>query len=447
METPEVRYTTSGEVHIAYQCVGDGVVDVVGAMPSVTHLGVWWEWPPIVEFFRGMTEFSRFILFDKRGVGMSDRIVGVPPLAERVDDIRAVMDAVGSKKAVILGLSESSAMSILFAALHPERTLGLVLAGPYARTLWAPDYPWGSRKEDHDEFIRRMEREWATPGFSDAWAIGRAPSRAHDREYLRWVRRMFTYGGSPATAAALERMDAEIDVRPELGSVHVPTLVFAAEGDRNLESSRYIAERIPGAKMVVIPGGDHIFPADPRANKAALEAIRAFVDELPGSLETNRVLTTVLFTDIVGSTRRASDLGDRAWSQLLGRFFESARKEVSRYRGRVVKTTGDGLLATFDGPTRAVRCAAALRDEARSLGIDLRAGLHTGECVLKADDIQGIAVHIAARVGERAGDGEVLVSGTVRDLSVGSDLRFRDRGTQALRGVDGEWRTYSLDDS
>jgi class 3 adenylate cyclase len=258
---------------------------------------------------------------------------------------------------------------------------------------------------------------------------------------------MFTYGGSPATAAALERMDAEIDVRPELGSVHVPTLVFAAEGDRNLESSRYIAERIPGAKMVVIPGGDHIFPADPRANKAALEAIRAFVDELPGSLETNRVLTTVLFTDIVGSTRRASDLGDRAWSQLLGRFFESARKEVSRYRGRVVKTTGDGLLATFDGPTRAVRCAAALRDEARSLGIDLRAGLHTGECVLKADDIQGIAVHIAARVGERAGDGEVLVSGTVRDLSVGSDLRFRDRGTQALRGVDGEWRTYSLDDS
>jgi len=445
MEPPPVRYARSGSVNVAYQVVGNGPTDIVFGTPFATHLGVWWEWPPNARFFEELSSFSRLILFDKRGTGLSDRAVGVPPLAERIDDIRAVMDAAASRNAVLFGASESAPMSVLFAATYPERTAGLILLGGSARHLAAPDYPWEPSREEAERAIVEQEREWATDSQVRRLAAGLAPALQEDPGFLRWLTKLGMYGASPASAAALARMNIEIDVRPVLSSVQAPTLVMAEETEWALGTGRYTAEHIVGARFAVIPGASHLCTADPKASKVVLDAVRSFIDGLPGMADSDRVLTTVLFTDIENSTERLSALGDRGWSQVLEGYLGRARAEVERFRGHLIKSTGDGILATFDGPTRAVRCAATLRDYGHQVGIETRAGLHTGECLIRGGDVQGIAVHIASRVGGRAAGGEVLVSGTVRDLSIGSDLRFADRGVERLRGVEGEWRLFALE--
>lgn len=447
MNPPVVKYAKSSDVHIAYQALGEGPVDLVMGLPWVTHLAVSWEDAPTAQLFHGLASFTRLILFDKRGVGLSDRDVGIPTLEERMDDFRAVMDAVGSKRGILLGMSESAAMSILFAAAHPERTLGLILIGGYARKLRAPDYPWGETREAMEEFISRIEREWGTPAFSEWVAADLAPSRARDTEFKQWLARELVYGASPSSAVALERMYIETDVRSALPAIHVPTLVLAGHARTDIEQGKYIAANVSGAKFIELSGGEHYFVVNPDMTEEVVRAVREFVKDIPPSLESERVLTTVLFSDIVGSTQRASELGDRAWGQLLERYYRMSRESMVHYRGRMIKTTGDGFLATFDGPTRAVRYACALRDQALEMGLGIRAGLHSGECIMKEKDIQGIAVHIASRVCELGRGGDILVSGTVRDLSVGSDVPFRDRGLQTLKGMEGEWRIYSVETS
>jgi class 3 adenylate cyclase/pimeloyl-ACP methyl ester carboxylesterase len=447
MEIPEVRYARSGEVNVAYQVLGHGTTDLVFGTPAATNLGVWWEWPQIAEIFQNLATLGRLILFDKRGVGLSDRAVGVPPLGERMDDIRAVMDAAGSRKAVLLGVSESAPMSILFAASYPERTSALIVVGGFPRALAAPDYPWGSSRADLESHFARINSEWGQPGFIREFAAGIAPSYAENPAFLRWLGKLLTHGASPSSAAALDRMNMEIDVRSVLPTIHVPTLVMSEDTETARGRAKEIADHVPGAQFSVIPGANHFFVVDPHASQVVLDRIRSFLDEPPAPIESDRVLTTVLFTDIVESTRRASDLGDRAWSRLLERYLAATAREVARFRGRLIKSTGDGILATFDGPTRAVRCALELRDRAREEGLETRAGLHTGECLVREGDIEGVAVHIASRVSSRAEGGEVLVSGTVRDISFGSEIRFGDRGVATLRGVDGEWRVYSAEGS
>ncbi|MFZ0829831.1 MAG: adenylate/guanylate cyclase domain-containing protein [Thermoplasmata archaeon] len=444
MEIPEVRYAKSGDVHVAYQTFGDGPLEFVLGLPYVSHIGVWWEYPPAADFFSRLATIGRVIMFDKRGMGLSDRAVGIPTLEERMDDFRAVMDAAGSKKAVILGLSESGAMSILFAAAHPDRVAGLVLIGAYARQAWAPDYPWGDKPAETEAWLKSIDSDWGTPEFVHRFAAANAPGVALDPQFNQWLRRMMTYAVSPASAIAESAMDAGIDVRAALSAIHVPTLILGDKTESGMALSRHLSESITGSKLLIVPGANHMFIVVPEATTMVLDSLRSFVEEIPGAVEPNRVLTTVLFTDIVGSTRRAAEMGDRSWSKLLDGYFTAAKRELTKYQGRLVKTTGDGMLATFDGPTRAIRCACALRDLAKESGFEIRAGLHSGECILKDKDVQGIAVHIASRVSERAGDSEVMVSSTVRDLSIGSDIHFDDRGPQALKGLEGDWRMYTV---
>jgi class 3 adenylate cyclase len=449
MDAREVRYAKSGNVHIAYQTVGNGPVDLVLVRTTISHLEVLWEEPSMARFLHELASFSRLILFDKRGTGLSDRHVGVATLEDRIDDIRAVLDAVDSRQAVLFGTADGAPMSTLFAATYPERTSGLILWGGITRGLWAPDYPWAATREEQEALMRRDERDWGTDAHIDRITALLAPSRMGDPEFRRWRKRLTRSGASPAEGEALAKMNMEIDVRPVLSSIHCPTLVLHATGDRSvpLASGRYLAANIPGAEFREIPTSDHLVWVDPEPTALLVGAVRQFVDSLHGAPEADRILTTVLFVDIVDSTRRASEIGDQAWSHLLGEFLEGARGELNRFRGRMVKSTGDGLLAVFDGPTRAVRCGCVLRDQARRLGLEIRAGLHSGECLLRGNDVLGIAVHIASRVNEEAGPGEVLVSGTVRDLSVGSDLKFKDRGAHVLRGVEGEWRTFLVESS
>lgn len=445
MEIPPVQYARSGEVHVAYQTMGaGGGVDIVLGLPYVSHLGVYCELPSAVEFYRNLATFGRLIVFDKRGVGMSDRMVQMPTLEERMDDIRAVMDAVGSKQAVLVGVSESAPMSMLFAAAHPERTSGLVIIGGYAKSTRAPDYPWRETEEEHLAWLSVVERRWGTREFASEFAAS-VGATSKDRAVMeKWFDRMFAFGASPGSAVALERMNQMIDVRSSLSAIHVPTLVLAEATDSARGTGQYIARQIEGARFLELPAASHFFLVSDEATGTVLSAIRSFVDELPGVPETNRFLTTVMFTDIVGSTGKVAEIGDRAWSGLLGKFMDGATSELARFGGRLVKTTGDGLLATFDGPTRAIRCACKLREHAKSLGLTVRTGLHSGECVFKDRDVQGIAVHIASRVSAAAGDGEVVVSRTVKDLSMGADLTFRERDLQPLKGLEGDWQTYSV---
>jgi class 3 adenylate cyclase len=442
MDHPEVRYAKSGEVHVAYQVVGEGPVDVVFAPGRVSHMEVYWENPELASFFRDVAKFARLIVFDKRGTGMSDRGIGLATLEDRMDDIRAVMDAVGSPRATIFGLSEGGTMAILFAATHPDRTAGLIVFGGYARGAWAPDYPWGTTPEDLERGIDAIEKDW--PRAAREWATGLAPSRSDDKRFRDWVGRLTRASSTPGDEIARRRMNLVMDVRAVLPSIRVPTLVLHATDDRmvSVEQGRYVAEHIPGAKLVEYPSPDHLFVETAGARAFVTEEVRKFIQSVHPAPESDRILTTVLFTDIVDSTKRAAAVGDREWGRLLGQHFSLARTEIGRFRGREIKSTGDGLVAIFDGPTRAVRCACTIRDQIHTLGIEIRAGVHTGECVLKEKDIEGIAVHMASRVMNRAGPGQVLVSGTVRDLSAGSDLVFRDEGTHALKGVPGKWRTF-----
>jgi len=436
---PKTQYAKSGDLHIAYQVMGTGPLDLVFVPGFVSHLEYQWEHPESARFLERLSSFSRLIRFDKRGTGLSDRVGGIPTLEQRMDDVRAVMDAVGSERAALFGISEGGPMSLLFAATYPERTSALVLYGSYARRAWAPDHPFGRTGEEMGRIIETMEREWGGPVGVEIWV----PSMAGDERFRHWWANYLRLAGSPGTAVSVMRMNMEIDVRHVLPVIRVPTLVIHRTGDRltRVEQGRYLAERIPGARLAELPGDDHVpfFNSD-----QIIDEVEEFLTGTRHATEADRVLATVLFTDIVGSTERAAALGDRKWRELVEGYYLLARRELTRFRGREVDTAGDGFFASFDGPARAVRCAEAIAAGVRSLGIEIRAGLHTGECEVIGDKVGGIAVHIGARVASLARAGEVLVSSTVKDLVAGSGISFEDRGTQTLKGVPGEWRLFAV---
>jgi pimeloyl-ACP methyl ester carboxylesterase len=442
---PETRYARSGDVHIAYQVVGDGPIDLVVVTGFVSHLEEAWEDPGWARFIQRLASFARLILFDKRGTGMSDRVPdhALPSLEQRMDDVRAVMDAAGLERAALFGLSEGSPMCSLFAATYPGRVLSLILYGSYARRLWAPDYPWGPTAEERERFHEAIETLWGTTELNKYFA----PTIARDEHLSRRFASQMRRAASPGAALALMRMNAEIDVRDILPSVKVPTLMLARAGDpvSPLGGNRYMAERIPGARLIELAGDDHApWVGD---TDSVIIAIEEFLTGAHHVVEPDRVLATVLFTDIVGSTERAAAIGDQQWRSLLNEHHAAVRRELGRFRGREIHTAGDGFLATFDGPARAARCGVAITQAIRSLGLEVRAGVHTGEIELMGDDIGGIAVHTGARVAAEARPGEVLVSSTVKDLVAGSGIEFDDRGAHTLKGVPGEWRLFAVTSS
>jgi pimeloyl-ACP methyl ester carboxylesterase len=435
---PETRYAKSGDVNIAYQVVGDGPIDLVWVPGFISHVEVGWEDPSFARFFQRLASFSRLILFDKRGTGLSDRVSvkELSTLEQRMDDVRAVMDAVGSERAALLGYSEGGPMCALFAATYPERTSALVLYGAFTRlTDFRPS------ADQLQLVLDAMERSWGQE--SNLHQV--APSRADDQHFKEWWARYERLGASPGAAVAVTRMNFEIDIRHVLPAIRVPALILHRTGDRlvAVERGRNMAEQIPEAKYVELPGVDHLpFIGDA---DAILDEVQEFLTGVRPAPYPDRVLATVLFTDIVSSTQRAAELGDRRWHDLLDSYYALARRELGRFRGREVKTTGDGFLATFDGPARGIRCACAVSGEAGQLGLAIRAGLHTGECEIMGEDVGGIAVHIGARVSAEAAAGEVLVSSTVKDLVAGSGIGFEDRGPHALKGVPEEWRLFAVE--
>jgi class 3 adenylate cyclase/pimeloyl-ACP methyl ester carboxylesterase len=448
VDAPEVRYAKSGDVSIAYGVVGDGPFDVVfvGGWVLSTLTGHTWRGSP-AKFFTRMASFCRLILFDKRGTGLSDRDPGIPDLQTRMDDIRAVMDAVGSRRAAIVGVSEGGPMTILFAATYPERAAAIVLYGTLASYVKAADYPWGLTAAEWDEEIRRVA---PTVGTSE-WITERqesfAPSTLDDEAARRWWREWVLTSASPSAVVALRRMNSEIDVRHVLSAVRVPTLATYRVGDGNyVHETRYLAERIPGAELVELSGEDHGWWVDP---SQIVDTIEPFLRRIWQSgewdvVEADRVLATVMFTDIVGSTEKLTELGDRGWRELLQRHHAVVRRQLVRFSGREIDTAGDGFFASFDGPARAIRCARAITDAVRDLGLEVRAGLHTGECEIVDGKVGGIAVHIGARVAGKAAAGEVLVSSTVRDIVAGSGIVFEPRGEHELKGIPGAWRLFSV---
>ncbi len=439
--TPRTQYARSGDLHIAYQVIGEGPFDLVYIPGWVSHVELAWEEPDLARFLGRLASFSRLIVFDKRGTGLSDRVPNdkLPTLEERMDDLRVVMDAVGSERPALFGFSEGGNMAALFAAMHPERTRALVLAHTFAKRIWSPDYPWAPTPEKREAECKFVEREWGN--LMDVAHY--APGKVGDLAYVERVATYMRRAASPGAAVALLRMNTQIDIRSILQTIRVPTLVMHRTGDQdvNVEEGRYIAARIPGAKFIELPGDDHLpWIGD---QSLFLDEMQEFLTGIRPAPEYERVLATVMFTDIVGSTETAARMGDRDWRDLLGRHHTIARAEIARFRGREVNTSGDGFLATFDGPARAVRCAAAMREALQPLGIAIRAGVHTGEIELDGDDVGGIAVHICARVAAIAATGETLVSSTVKDLVAGAGLRFDDRGAHTLKGVPGEWRLFA----
>jgi len=437
---PQTRYAKSGGVSIAYQVIGNGPIDLVLVPGWVSNLDVFWEEPRLERLLTRLASFSRLILFDKRGTGLSDRVADMPSLEVRMDDVRAVMDAVGSERAALFGYSEGGAMCILFAATYPDRASALILGGAFARRTSAPDYPWAPAAGQQLAAIEQIEADWGGSVGIEA----RSPSLADDARYRQWWARWLRSSASPAAATTLMRMNMEIDVRHVLPAVRVPTLILHSINDRLIDigASRYMAAHIPGAKLVEMSGIDHIpWGSD---SELIVDEIEEFLTGARRGAEPDRVLATVLFTDIVGATERASRVGDRNWHDLLDSHHALVRRELERFRGREIDTAGDGFLATFDGPARAVRCACSISEGVRALGLEIRAGLHTGECELMGDKLGGIAVHTGARVAAEANAGEVLVSSTVKDLVAGSGLAFRDRGLQSLKGIPGEWRLFAV---
>ena len=437
---PTTHYVKSDDVHIAYQVVGDGPLDVLLVPGFVSHIEAVWQGPASSAFLRRLASFSRLILFDKRGTGMSDRGSQIFTLEQRMHDVRAILDEVGSERAALFGISEGGPMSLLYAATYPERTSALILYGSYAKRSWSIDYPIGWKAEQWDHVLENIEHGWGTPrGISiDIWA----PSLAQDQNAAERLASYFRVAASPGAAAAIMKMNREIDVRHVLPAIRTPTLVLHRVGDRvsEIEHARRMAQGIPGAKLVELPGDDHIYWFDDGG--ALLGHVEQFLTGKRHAHETERVLATVLFADIVASTERAVALGDRSWRELLAAFYATVREVLGNFRGREINTAGDGFLATFDGPARAIRCAGAIRQAIRPLDLEVRCGLHTGECELVGDDLAGIAVHIGARIAALATPGEVLVSQTVRDLVAGSGLTFSERGVHALKGVPSEWRLF-----
>jgi len=442
VSAPITRYAKSDDVNIAYQVVGEGPIDLLFAMGWVSNIDEFWKEPGFARFLNRLAAFSRLIIFDKRGTGLSDRVPldRLPTLEQRMDDVRAVLDAVGSRSAALMGVSEGGPMCALFAATYPERTRALVMIGSYACPMRADDQPWARTPDDVREMLEEIEHDWGGP----LRIQQRAPSVAHDERFRAWWSAYLRASASPGAAAALTRMNAAIDVRHVLPTIRVPTLIVHAAGDEtvSVEHGRYMAARINGARYVELASRDHLpWVADTDAIIAEIEELLTGERGTPGA---DRVLATVLFTDIVDSTGTAAALGDRRWREVVEAHTALSVEMITRHQGRVVKDRGDGFLATFDGPARAIRCACALSTAVRALGIRIRAGLHTGECEVIAGDVGGIAVHTGARVAGLAKGDEVLVSRTVKDLVAGSGIEFDDRGVHQLKGVPGEWRIYAV---
>lgn len=438
---PKTRYARSGKVNIAYQVTGEGPLDLVYVPGWVSHVELRWEEPKHARFLHRLASFSRLITFDKRGTGLSDRVPDdqLPTLETRMDDLRAVMDAVGSQRAALFGNSEGGNMCMLFAATHPERTVALVTYSCFAKRIWSPDYPWAPTPEAREKEYEVVEREWGNQ-MDLAHYI---PSKMHDQEFARRLATYYRNAASPSAAVALLRMNTQIDVRHVLPAIAVPTLVLHRIGDLDvhIEEGRWLASQIPGARFVALDGDDHMPWAGDQ--DALVDEVQEFLTGIRSSRDIDRVLATVLFTDIVNSTAHMARVGDKAWNDWLDHHHAAVRKQLALFRGREINLTGDGFFAIFDGPARSVRCALGIQQAAREIGLDIRAGLHTGEVELHDDTVAGIAVHIGARVAAVAAAGETLVSSTVKDLVSGSGLRFDDRGAHALKGVPGEWRLYA----
>jgi pimeloyl-ACP methyl ester carboxylesterase len=442
VQPPETRYTRSGGLNIAYQVAGDGPLDLVYVPGWISNVELNWDEPSHAHVLERLARFSRLILFDKRGTGLSDPVPldRLPPLEERMDDVRAVLDAVGSTRTAVFGFSEGGLMSALFAATYPERVTVLALHATFAKRIWSPDYPWAPKPDARAREIEQLERDWATRMDLDQLA----PSE--DDAFKQRLATYFRRSASPGAAVALMRMNTEIDIRDVLPSIQAPTLVMHRTGDRDVsvEEGRWIAAQIPGAKYVELPGDAHTLWAG--NTDEIVDELEEFLTGARSPRESDRVLATVLFTDIVGSTERAARVGDARWREMLAAHHAIVRRELTRYRGREIDTAGDGFFATFDGPARAIRCAAAIRDGVRAVDLQVRAGLHTGECELVDGKVGGIAVHIGARVSSVAAPGEVLVSSTVKDLVAGSGIAFDDRGEHELKGIPQAWRLFRVVD-
>jgi class 3 adenylate cyclase len=435
---PQTRYARSGDVHIAYQVVGDAPIDLVYVPTWISQVEHYWEEPIVARYFSRLASFTRLIMFDRRGSGLSDPVVGAPTLEEQIDDVVAVLDAAGSERAAVYAQLEGGAMAAMFAATHPDRTGALILYEAMPRMSWAPDYDWALKPEER---VAHLAPNWGDGSRLEALA----PQSAANPRLRQWFAKLERLSASPGTAGALMRMNAAVDVRAVLPSIKVPTLVLHRPADRfvDIRHSRYLADHIPGARLVELPGTDAIsFGPD---SEILLDEIEEFLTGSRRTVDADRILATVMFSDIVGSTERASQLGDRGWRDVLEALEPAIGRELARFRGRAVKTMGDGFLATFDGPARAIRCAVAIREAAGTqFGLDVRTGLHTGEVEVIGDDVGGIAVHIGARIGATAAPGEVLVSNTVKDLVAGSGIGFEDRGERELRGVPDSWRLWAV---
>jgi pimeloyl-ACP methyl ester carboxylesterase len=437
----DIRYARSGDLHIAYHVLGDGPQDLVLVPGFAWNVEVALENPVYAAFWRRVASFARLITIDKRGTGLSDRVPNaeLPTLEERMDDLRAVLDALGSRQAALVGFWEGCPLCTVFAAAYPDRTRAVVLYAPLAAFRPSADYPWGLDDNAFATYVACLDTSWGTGQLT----ANLTPSLANDTPTLRWYRKLERQSASPGAAIALARMNRDIDVRSVLPAIRVPTLVLNRSQDPvvPLAAARYAADRIPGARFVELPGRDHLpWVGD---SDAVVQALREFLTGARDESTVDRVLATILFVDIVGSTARAVELGDARWRTLLESFYAAARVEIDRFRGHQVNTTGDGILATFDGPARAIRCARAIATAAEQLGLTVRAGLHTGECEMRGSDVSGIAVHIGSRVADLAAGGEVLVSSTVRDLVAGSGITFDTRGQHQLRGVPGQWSVFA----
>ena len=441
MRVPQTKYAKSGSLNIAYQVVGEGPFDLVYVPGFVSNIELMWEEPRLARFLDDLASFCRLILFDKRGTGLSDRVAvsELPTIETRMDDLRAVMDAVGSERAALFGHSEGGCMCIVFAATYPQRTRAVVTYGAFAKRLRSDDYPWAPTFDDRMADVAETERTWGGPVDMSYYA----PSVAGDAEFAEWFSTYMRRAASPGAAAALMRMNSYVDVRPILPLVRVPTLVLHARGDKDVrfEEGRYISAHIPGARYVEFPSGDHLFHVSHEAE--IVGEIQEFLTGARAVPDVDRFLATVLFTDIVNGTARAAELGDRSWRALVERHHSLVRAELARHRGTEVDTAGDGFFATFDGPARAVRCGLAIRDRVHDIDLQIRAGVHTGECEVIAGKTGGIAVIIGSRVREQAAPGEVLATGTVKDLVFGSGLHFEPRGARPLKGVPGEWQIFA----
>jgi len=438
-ETPRTRYALSGDAHIAYQVFGEGDLDLVFVPGFVSNIEHYWEMPRVPDLLERLGSFARVVIFDKRGTGLSDPVAGPPPLEQRMDDMQAVMDAAGVERAALFGVSEGGPASVLFAATYPDRTSALVLYGSTPRFRTDSDISWGATDEQVELLLAETSRTWGDGALLRLFAPAAAEDPGMEEVWGRFQRA----SASPAMARAVVAALFEIDVRDVLPTIRVPSLILHRTGDlvAPVEGARLMAERIPDARLVEFEGTDHVpFTGD---FDSLVDEMEEFLTGTRHARPLDRVLATVMFTDIVDSTRRAAGAGDRRWRELIKRHDELTRRQLDRFRGREVKTLGDGFLATFDGPARAIECACAIRDGVGPLGLEVRAGLHTGECELSGDDVRGMAVNIGARVGALAGANEVLVSSTVKDLVVGADLRFAERGEHGLKGVPGKWRLYA----